>query len=262
MDASASSPPRHRGRDRRAAGVDHARLTADRPDPPRRRFRPAPTGLERAAAKGHRRFRSHQVKLLTPIPWPNKVVAFPVNYHAHGAEMGRATFSTNQGFFLKPNSSLSGAGEPVVLPDLPAARSITSELGIVISKTARNVARAISTGRTTSSAMPASSTWWCAAARARRPGPPRHLLPGSAPGSPPPTGFPTDRPAHAPLGRRRTAADANTRDLVLDIPGMIEMASAVMTRNTRRRHRHRHPEGSARWSRATRSRIEIDHCGR
>jgi len=28
------------------------------------------------------------VKLLTPVPWPNKIIAYPVNYHSHGIEMG------------------------------------------------------------------------------------------------------------------------------------------------------------------------------
>ncbi|MES2784210.1 MAG: FAA hydrolase family protein, partial [Pseudomonadota bacterium] len=27
------------------------------------------------------------VRLLTPVPWPNKVIAYPVNYHDHGREL-------------------------------------------------------------------------------------------------------------------------------------------------------------------------------
>src|SRR6478672_2216283 len=30
------------------------------------------------------------VTLLTPVPWPNKIIAYPVNYHEHGVEMGAA----------------------------------------------------------------------------------------------------------------------------------------------------------------------------
>ena len=68
-----------------------------------------------AAAKGPGKPLS-SVRLLTPVPWPNKVVAYPVNYHAHGVEMGSSYRANNQGFFLKPPSSLSGPADPIVLP--------------------------------------------------------------------------------------------------------------------------------------------------
>src|SRR5690606_27296164 len=76
-----------------------------------------------------------EVTLKTPIPWPNKVIAFPVNYHDHGKEMQADYRATHQGFFLKPASSLSGANEPVVLPNTPS-REIhhECELAIVIGK--------------------------------------------------------------------------------------------------------------------------------
>lgn len=82
------------------------------------------------------------VKLLTPVPWPNKVIAYPVNYHDHGREMQAGYRAPHQGFFLKPNSSLSGAGEPVVLPNVPT-REVhhESELAIVIGKQGRDIAR-------------------------------------------------------------------------------------------------------------------------
>src|SRR5437868_14768794 len=60
-----------------------------------------------------------RVTLRTPIPWPNKVIAYPVNYHDHGREMQAGYRADVQGFFLKPNSSLSGAGEPIELHHLP-----------------------------------------------------------------------------------------------------------------------------------------------
>jgi len=56
------------------------------------------------------------VRLLTPVPWPSKVIAYPVNYHDHGAEMHVGYRADNQGFFLKPPSSLSGPADPIVLP--------------------------------------------------------------------------------------------------------------------------------------------------
>jgi 2-keto-4-pentenoate hydratase/2-oxohepta-3-ene-1,7-dioic acid hydratase in catechol pathway len=169
------------------------------------------------------------VKLRTPVPWPNKVIAYPVNYHDHGREM-QANYRANvQGFFLKPNSSLSGAGEPVVLPKAPG-REVhhESELAIVIGKEGRGIARdawrdyvfgyaclldMVIRGREERVFRKAFDTFcpvgpWIVTADEV----------GDA----------------ASLEMKLWVNDelrqhANTRDLVLDIPGMIEMASAVMT---------------------------------
>lgn len=82
------------------------------------------------------------VKLQTPVPWPNKIMAFPVNYQAHGAEMGSAYRANTQGFFLKPPSALIGPSEPIVLPPV-ADRGVQHEceLAIVIGKEGGNIAR-------------------------------------------------------------------------------------------------------------------------
>ncbi|VFB19984.1 fumarylacetoacetate hydrolase family protein [Pseudomonas fragi] len=90
-----------------------------------------------------------QVRLDAPIRWPNKVIAFPANYHAHIDEMkggsGSGVISTfkasGQGFFLKSNSSLSGPADAIVLPPLDD-REIhhECELGIVIGKRGRGIA--------------------------------------------------------------------------------------------------------------------------
>jgi 2-keto-4-pentenoate hydratase/2-oxohepta-3-ene-1,7-dioic acid hydratase in catechol pathway len=66
------------------------------------------------------------VRLETPIPWPHKLLAMPNNFAAHGAEMKLKSFSgtasnsapaDEAGFFMKSNGSLSGANDPIVLPD-------------------------------------------------------------------------------------------------------------------------------------------------
>lgn len=82
------------------------------------------------------------VRLLTPVPWPNKVIAYPVNYNDHGQEMQANYRATHQGFFLKPASSLCGASDAIELPDLPG-REVhhEAELGIIIGKSGRNVRR-------------------------------------------------------------------------------------------------------------------------
>ncbi|WP_028231540.1 fumarylacetoacetate hydrolase family protein [Paraburkholderia mimosarum] len=169
------------------------------------------------------------VRLLTPVPWPNKVIAYPVNYHDHGREMQAGYRATHQGFFVKPNSSLSGAGEPVVLPNVPT-REVhhESELAIVIGKQGRDIARAdwhqyvfgyaclldmVVRGREERVFRKAYDTFcpvgpWIV------------------------TADEVGDPANLEMKlwvNGELKQHANTRDLVLDIPGMIEMASAVMT---------------------------------
>lgn len=169
------------------------------------------------------------VTLRAPVPWPNKVIAYPVNYHDHGREMQAGYRADVQGFFLKPASSLSGAGEPIELPHVPG-REVhhESELAIVIGKQCRGIAREdwrevvfgyaclldmVVRGREERVFRKAFDTF-------------------------------------CPVGPWITTADevgdpsqldmklwvngdlkqhANTRDLVLDIPGMVQMAAAVMT---------------------------------
>ncbi|MCK9512855.1 MAG: fumarylacetoacetate hydrolase family protein [Pigmentiphaga sp.] len=77
-----------------------------------------------------------------PVPWPNKLIAIPVNYHAHALEMSSPAISKNGGFFVKSASSLSGAGQPVLLPDLPGrAVHHEAELAVVIGRRGRHIPR-------------------------------------------------------------------------------------------------------------------------
>ncbi|CAN1549174.1 MhpD 2-keto-4-pentenoate hydratase/2-oxohepta-3-ene-1,7-dioic acid hydratase (catechol pathway) [Burkholderiaceae bacterium] len=80
------------------------------------------------------------VHLQTPIPWPNKLLAYPVNYHDHATEMATRRLANVQGFFLKANSSLSGASEPIELPALPG-REIhhECEIALIIGKIGRQI---------------------------------------------------------------------------------------------------------------------------
>lgn len=80
------------------------------------------------------------VNLETPIPWPNKLMAYPVNYHDHATEMASKGLASVQGYFLKSNSSLSGPHDPVVLPALPG-REIhhECEIALIIGKEGRQI---------------------------------------------------------------------------------------------------------------------------
>jgi 2-keto-4-pentenoate hydratase/2-oxohepta-3-ene-1,7-dioic acid hydratase in catechol pathway len=176
-----------------------------------------------------RRIPLAQVVLRTPIPWPNKVIAYPVNYHDHGREMQAGYRADHQGFFLKPPSSLSGAGEPIQLPVVPG-REVhhEAELGIVIGKECRGIKR--------DDWQDVVFGYACLLDMVVRGKEERVFR----------KAFDT----FCPVGPWITTADevgdptalamklwvngelkqhANTRDLVLDIPGMVQMAAAVMT---------------------------------
>lgn len=170
-----------------------------------------------------------EAALDTPVPWPNKIIAYPVNYHDHGKEMQAGYRATNQGFFLKPNSSLCGPQDEVILPHVPG-REVhhECELGIIVGKKARAID---------------ADDWQsyifgyvCLMDMVVR-GREERV-------------FRKAYDTFCPVGPWITTADeisdpqslemklwvndelrqhANTRDLVLDIPGMLKTASDVMT---------------------------------
>ena len=170
-----------------------------------------------------------RVKLLTPVPGASKVIAYPLNYHDHGKEMGKAYRANNQGFFLKPPSSLSGPNEPIVLPVVKDRRiDHECELAIVIGKRCRDVSRelwreyvfgysclidVVVRGKEERVARKAYDTF-CPV------GP--WIVTADEVGD-------TDALQGRLWVNDELRQDANTRDLVLDIPGMVEMASSIMT---------------------------------
>jgi 2-keto-4-pentenoate hydratase/2-oxohepta-3-ene-1,7-dioic acid hydratase in catechol pathway len=184
--------------------------------------------LAKAAADGPR-VPLDSVTLLTPVPWASKVTAYPVNYHDHGREMQAGYRADVQGFFLKPPSSLSGAGEPVVLPVVPG-REVhhESELGIVIGRGGRDIPR-----ERWADHVFGYTCLLDMVVRGREERVFRKAFDSFCPVGPWITtadevGDPTNLEMKLWVGDG-LRQHANTRDLVLDIPGMVEMASAVMT---------------------------------
>lgn len=80
------------------------------------------------------------VRLETPVPWPNKLMAYPVNYHDHAREMASTGLANSQGYFLKSNSSLVGPADRIELPALPG-REVhhECEIALVIGKQGRQI---------------------------------------------------------------------------------------------------------------------------
>ncbi|MFL4967126.1 MAG: fumarylacetoacetate hydrolase family protein [Xanthobacteraceae bacterium] len=81
-----------------------------------------------------------EVRLLAPIVWPHNLFAYPVNYIAHQTEMASTHRADLNGYFLKATSSISGPQDPIVLPDLPS-REIhhECELALIIGKAGRHI---------------------------------------------------------------------------------------------------------------------------
>ncbi|HEY4072766.1 MAG TPA: fumarylacetoacetate hydrolase family protein [Herbaspirillum sp.] len=169
------------------------------------------------------------VRLEVPIEWPNKLIAYPVNYLAHGQEMNSINRADLNGFFLKTNSSLSGPNDAIILPDMPGREfHHECELGIVIGKGGRNIKG--------EDAYKHIFGYACLIDMVMR-GKEERVLRKSYDTFCPfgpwiTTADEVPEPANMQMklwvnGELRQ--DANTRDLIVDIPGMIELASRVST---------------------------------
>jgi 2-keto-4-pentenoate hydratase/2-oxohepta-3-ene-1,7-dioic acid hydratase in catechol pathway len=175
-------------------------------------------------------------RLQSPILWPNKIVAYPANYHAHFEEMKTtktgliSTYKADgQGFFLKANSSLSGPSDPIVLPHV-RGREVhhECELAVIIGAGGRDIPRAAAMGHVfgysclldivirgkEERVMRKSFDSFC-------PLGPWIVTKDEAPAS--------DEIAMRLFVNGVEKQSANTRDLIVDIPEMIRMASSVMT---------------------------------
>jgi len=80
------------------------------------------------------------VRLLAPC-LPGKVVCLGLNYRPHAAELN-IKLPELPLLFLKPSTSVIGPGDNIVLPPNPERIDYEGELGVVIGRTAKNVAEA------------------------------------------------------------------------------------------------------------------------
>jgi 2-keto-4-pentenoate hydratase/2-oxohepta-3-ene-1,7-dioic acid hydratase in catechol pathway len=79
------------------------------------------------------------VRLRVPVADPSKIIAAPVNYRDHQAEMSSASQVGALGFFLKAPSSLLDPGGTIQLPYHDRRFDQEGELALVIGRTARHV---------------------------------------------------------------------------------------------------------------------------
>lgn len=81
-----------------------------------------------------------EVRVLPVVPDPTKIVAAPVNYFDHKAEMNEDAHIDALGVFLKAPSSVVATGGTVKLPYTDRRFDQEGELAFVIGRTARHVA--------------------------------------------------------------------------------------------------------------------------
>ena len=181
------------------------------------------------------------VRLLPPNPCPVHVIAAPANYRKHIGEIGARSVSKGrsaeqQGFFMKSTASLVGAGGAIELPKGSTRRfDHESELAVIIGKRARNVPRA--------QAMDYVFGYSCLIDVTMRIEPgvveeervTRKSFETFTPLGP---WIVTADEVPDPHNLRNqlwvnghSKQDANTRDMIVNIPALIELVSSVMTLN-------------------------------
>ncbi|MFJ2241248.1 fumarylacetoacetate hydrolase family protein [Streptomyces sp. NPDC087859] len=95
---------------------------------------------QRAAAADGKRVPSQGASLAPVVPHPNKIVCLGLNYATHIKEMGRPT-PAHPTLFAKYDGSLVGAHDDIHMPPVSDDLDWEAELGVVIGRRARHVAR-------------------------------------------------------------------------------------------------------------------------
>lgn len=91
------------------------------------------------ASEAEQRLALADVRLLAPVPDPEKIVCLGLNYRDHAAEAGQEIPAAPM-WFAKFANSLIGSGEPIVLPPAHADHvDYEAELAVVIGRAALRV---------------------------------------------------------------------------------------------------------------------------
>jgi 2-keto-4-pentenoate hydratase/2-oxohepta-3-ene-1,7-dioic acid hydratase in catechol pathway len=172
------------------------------------------------------------VRLLAPVLPRSKVVGVGRNYAAHAAELG-SDVPDEPLLFLKPNTSVIGPGEPIRYPKQTEELHYEGELAVVIGRICRDVPAAQATdvifGYTIANDVTARDLQRSDVQFTRAKGfdsfcplgpwietdlDPQHFVEGVA------------VQTHLEGDLKQ---DGNTRDMVFDVPTLIERISSVMT---------------------------------
>ena len=193
---------------------------------------------KRAAAKS---LPLASVKLLPPNPCPVHVIAAPANYRKHIGEIGARSVSKGRsadqmGFFMKATASLVGAGGAIRLPKGSTRRfDHESELAVIIGRRARNVPRTEAMDYVFGYSCLIDVTMRIEPGVAEEERVTRKSFETFTPLGP---WLVTADEVPDPHNLRnqlwvngQSKQDANTRDMIVDIPALIELISSVMTLN-------------------------------
>ncbi len=177
------------------------------------------------------------IRLLSPVASPGKIIAAPVNYKKHLEEVlaqkeihhGNLINEINKaGLFLKATSSLIGAGETIELIHLDRRNDHEIELAVIIGKPARQVSAADALGYVAGYCIGLDITIRGPEERSFRKSPDSYTVLGPW--------LVTADELKDPSSLAFTIAvngeirqDANTDDLVLGVPELIEFASSFYT---------------------------------
>ncbi len=172
------------------------------------------------------------VRLLAPVLPRSKVVGFARNYAEHAAEMGNDV-PAEPLMFIKPNTSVIGPGDPIAYPSLTEELHFEGEVAVVIGRICRDVPAAQATdvifGYTIANDVTARDLQRSDVQFTRAKG-----FDTFCPLGPwietdlDPQDFVDGRAIQTHLNGD-LKQDGNTRDLIFDIPTLVEKVSAVMT---------------------------------
>lgn len=177
-----------------------------------------------------------EVRLRCPTPRPRNFWAAPRNYATHGAEMV-GTLSAGQGtprelgLFVKGGGSLADPDGPIELPPLPGRRfDHEAEIGVVIGRTARGVSASEAMGHVFGYTLVIDATMRLTETQREE----RTMRKSFATFSPVgPAILTADEVADPGLLTVRLWVNDELRqegslsDLIVDVAGLVEMASAV-----------------------------------
>ena len=196
-------------------------------------LRPA---FEAAAQTGPRR-KLKDVKLLSPIANPGKVVAAPVNYKKHLDEARADAGIHHQqqvgeiqkvGLFLKATSSIIGAGETILIRHDERRNDHEIELAVIIGKRADRVSKEDALNYVAGYAIGLDMTIRGPEERSLRKSLDTFTVVGPYFVSADKIGNPSGLDLELTIDGE-TRQKANTRDLVLDVPTLISWASSFYT---------------------------------
>jgi len=178
-----------------------------------------------------------KAKLLSPVANPGKIMAAPVNYTKHleealadkGIHHGNLVSEIHKaGIFLKATSAVVGAGEGVKLVHTDRRNDHEVELAIVIGKKGRNIAAKDAAGHIAGYCIGLDMTIRGSEDRSFRKSPDSYCVLGpwlvTADEVPDPGSLEIEISVNG-----ETRQKANTRDLILGVPALIEWASSFYT---------------------------------